>query len=196
MKHTLIFATGNAHKVAEVKAIAGDTLNIISMIEAGFGNVQLEETATTLRGNALQKADILSDYTGLDCFAEDTGLEVDALAGAPGVYTARYAGQNCTPADNLRKLLSALEGLNQRTARFRTVIVLILDQERFFFEGVVEGSIALQPGGEGGFGYDPVFIPEGYTKTFAELPPEIKNTLSHRARAVMQMRDFLNSRDE
>ncbi len=193
MKKTLIFATGNSHKVTEVQSIVGDRLQILSLKEAGYANLHLEETSETLYGNAQQKARILYDLTGLDCFAEDTGLEVDALDGAPGIYTARYAGDHGDPAKNINKLLNEMTGITVRSARFRTVIALIKQKAMYFFEGTVEGRITENPIGTGGFGYDPVFIPMGYEQTFAELPQEIKNTLSHRAQALHKMIAFLQS---
>ncbi|HLF64924.1 MAG TPA: RdgB/HAM1 family non-canonical purine NTP pyrophosphatase [Saprospiraceae bacterium] len=191
--HTLIFATTNTHKVAEVKEIAEAQLRILSLKDAGYSNLILEETAGTLRGNAQQKAQTLYDLTCEDCFAEDTGLEVDALHGAPGIYTARYAGAEGDPVKNVQKLLDEMSGVTVRTARFRTVIALIVQKAMYFFEGTVEGRIAEQPRGTGGFGYDPVFIPDGYDQTFAELVPEIKNNLSHRSQAVWKMIVFLKS---
>lgn len=193
MTRTLIFATTNAHKVSEVQEIAGIHLQVLSLKDAGCDKIVLEETADTLQGNARQKAQTLFDMTDHDCFAEDTGLEVDALGGAPGVYTARYAGIENDAVKNINKLLHEISTASTRTARFRTVIALILQKAMYFFEGTVEGEIAENPRGQGGFGYDPVFIPTGYTQTFAELPSEVKNTLSHRSQAVRKMLIFLKS---
>jgi XTP/dITP diphosphohydrolase len=193
MRRSLIFATSSTHKISEVQAIAGDRLDILSLTDVGYENLILEETTDTFHGNAQQKAQTLYDLIGQDCFAEDTGLEVDALNGAPGVYTARYSGSEGDPSKNINKLLRELTGITHRTARFRTVIALIINRALYLFEGSVEGTIAESPSGSGGFGYDPVFIPAGYTQTFAELSPEVKNALSHRSQAVHKMLAFLIS---
>lgn len=193
MHRRLIFATGNPHKIAEVRQIAGPQFDLLSPAEAGLGSPELPETSDTLQGNAIEKAAALYQLSASDCFSEDTGLEVAALGGAPGVYTARYAGPECTPEDNIRKLLDELSGHTNRKAQFRTVIALIIGGETVTFEGIVKGEIANAASGTGGFGYDPVFIPEGHTHTFAELPATIKNTLSHRARAIRKMLSFLET---
>lgn len=192
MIDTLIFATSNVHKIAEVRDIAGSSVHILSMKDVGLEHVTLEETADTLQGNAEQKVRALHSLVGKDCFAEDTGLEVDALYGAPGVFTARYAGDDCDPKKNIAKLLHELQGCTVRSARFRTVIGLIIKDKLHFFEGTVEGYIAESPMGTAGFGYDPVFIPEGHSHTFGELSAGIKNALSHRAKAMHRMLDFLS----
>lgn len=192
MKRKLVFATNNAHKLREVAEIVGDGFEIVSLKEIGCHD-EIPETADTLEGNALQKARYIHERYGLDCFADDTGLEVDALGGAPGVYSARYAGPGHDSRANMRKLLHELEGIEERKARFRTAIALILDGKERIFEGIVEGSITKEPRGEAGFGYDPLFAPEGYGETFAEMDEELKNTISHRARAVAKLADFLST---
>lgn len=192
MKSPLIFATNNLHKVGEVQNIlAGSGMRVLSLDEAGFKGIQLAETGDTLVANAIEKALQLHHLIEADCFAEDAGLEVDALDGAPGVYTHRFAGEHATAAMNNEKLIRTLQGKPDRTARFRTFIALIYRNAVYLFEGVVEGKIAETPSGSGGFGYDPIFIPDGYTQSFAELPPAVKHTLSHRAKAVRQMQQFL-----
>lgn len=192
MKRKLVFATNNAHKLREVAEIVGDGFEIVSLKEIGCHD-EIPETADTLEGNALQKARYIHERYGLDCFADDTGLEVDALGGAPGVYSARYAGPGHDSRANMRKLLHELEGIEERKARFRTAIALILDGKERIFEGIVEGSITKEPRGEAGFGYDPLFAPEGHGETFAEMGEELKNTISHRARAVAKLADFLST---
>lgn len=196
MPRQLLFATNNLHKVQEVVDVAGTLLDIRTPSQVGINTFDPEETADTLRGNALLKATALYDLTGRDCFAEDTGLEVYALHGAPGVHTARFAGPNATPTQNIDKLLKALDGEISRSAQFHTVIALYLDGTVHFFEGIVEGSIANQRIGSGGFGYDPVFVPTGFDKTFGELSPDVKNTISHRTLAVHKMLDFLKRQDQ
>lgn len=191
MKIRLVFATNNPHKLEEIRAIAGETFDILSLADIGCHD-DIPETADTLEGNALLKARYVRDHFGLDCFADDTGLEVRALGGAPGVHTARYAyPDRHDPEANTRKLLQALEGRKDREAAFRTVIALILGSEEHLFEGRVDGRIAEAPRGTKGFGYDPVFEPEGTGRTFAELGPETKNRISHRAQAVARLMDFL-----
>lgn len=189
-RKALVFATNNKHKLAEIQAIAGSQFHIISLEEAGFAG-EIPETAPTIEGNALMKARYIFERLGTDCFADDTGLEVEALNGAPGVYSARYAGEQSTYQDNVLKLLEALSGQTQRAAHFKTVIALNYDEKEYLFEGIVEGKILLQPRGQGGFGYDPVFVPDGYDKTFAELAPEVKNSISHRGKAMLKLLDFL-----
>jgi len=196
----LVFATNNLHKLEEIGALLGGDYQIL-----GLKDLQLEEEIPedhlTLEENASQKAWYIYERSGLNCFADDTGLEVDALDGAPGVFSARYSriGDPVFPdmepsAGNIRKLLLQMEGMKKRTARFRTVIALVLDGKEYHFEGVVEGHITGTPSGSGGFGYDPVFIPSGYETTFAEMDLSMKNRISHRARAVKQLVDFLKSR--
>ncbi len=192
----LVFATNNPHKLEEIRAILGSKLEILSLADIGC-DADIPETAETLEGNALIKAHYVYDNYKLDCFADDTGLEVDALHGLPGVHTARYAyPDRHNPEANMIKLLEALRENNDRNARFRTVIALIEKGKEHLFEGVVEGVIAREKSGTQGFGYDPVFIPEGNSKTFAELGEDIKNTISHRARAVQKLAEYLASRHE
>ncbi len=192
----LVFATNNPHKLEEIRAILGSKLEILSLADIGC-DADIPETAETLEGNALIKAHYVYDNYKLDCFADDTGLEVDALHGLPGVHTARYAyPDRHDPEANMIKLLEALRENNDRNARFRTVIALIEKGKEHLFEGVVEGVIAREKSGTQGFGYDPVFIPEGNSNTFAELGEDIKNTISHRARAVQKLAEYLASRHE
>lgn len=191
MRRKLVFATNNAHKLDEIRAILGDEIEIVSLADIGC-HTDIPETADTLEGNALQKARYVYEHYHCDCFADDTGLEVEALDGAPGVHTARYAyPDRHDPEANTRKLLDALKEKSSRRAQFRTVIALILNGEEHLFDGRVDGSIATEKRGTEGFGYDPVFIPEDSGKTFAELGVEAKNRISHRARAVARLCEFL-----
>ncbi len=190
----IVFATHNAHKVSEVQAVLGSEYQLVTATEAGISE-EIPETQPTIEGNALQKARYVYEHTGLNCFADDTGLEVEALNGAPGIYSARYAGEHVSYADNNKLLLKNLAGCQNRKARFRTVIALILDGKEHLFEGRVEGTIATEPHGEGGFGYDPLFIPEGSQLTFAEMSPEAKNGISHRGRAVAKLVAFLHGKE-
>lgn len=195
-KRKLVFATNNAHKLSEICAIIGDKFEILSLndIEC-FADIP--ETADTLEGNALQKAEYVYNNYGLDCFADDTGLEVDALGGRPGVHTARYAFlDRYDPEANTEKLLQELDGKENRRARFRTAIAYIRGGEKYLFEGVVEGEISTEKRGDKGFGYDPVFIPENTGKTFAELGVEVKNQISHRARAVAKLCEHLATEEK
>lgn len=187
---TLVFATNNRHKLDEVQKIAGSDFRIRSLSEIGC-HEEIPETADTLEGNALLKARYVKEHYGYDCFADDTGLEVEALGNAPGVYSARYAGEEKSPEANMRKLLAALEGETNRKARFRTVIALILNGKEESFEGIVQGEIIEEKRGASGFGYDPVFVPEGYAQTFAEMGNETKNAISHRAEAVKKLEAYL-----
>ena len=189
----LVFATNNAHKLEEVSAILGNSVELLSL-KAIDCNDDIPETAETLEGNALMKARYIHERYHCDCFADDTGLEVEALNGAPGVYSARYAGVAHDSEGNMQKLLKELEGKENRKARFRTVIALILDNKEYLFEGIVEGEIIKEKRGGSGFGYDPVFVPQGESATFAELGEEVKNRISHRARAVEKLNQFLNER--
>lgn len=188
----LIFATNNAHKLGEVQALLGDDFELVTLRECGITE-DIPETAETLEGNALQKARYVYSKTGLDCFADDTGLEVDALGGAPGVHSARYATDGHDFAANNRLLLKNLEGVKERTARFRTVIALILDGVEYTFEGRVEGVIATEESGSEGFGYDPLFVPSGEIITFAQMSAEAKNAVSHRGCAVAELVKFLKT---
>ena len=186
----IIFATNNAHKLGEVQALLEGKFALKTLRECGITE-DIPETAETLEGNALQKARYVYERTGADCFADDTGLEVDALGGAPGVRSARYAGEQHDFDANNALLLKNLEGESNRTARFRTVIALILGGKEYLFEGIVRGEIALEQHGEGGFGYDPLFFPEGGDLTFAQMSSEEKNAISHRGRAVRKLAEFL-----
>ena len=186
----IIFATNNAHKLAEVQAVLGEGFRLLTPRECGITE-DIPETQPTLEGNASQKAHYLFDRTERNCFADDTGLEVYALGGAPGVHSARYATDGHDFDANNRLLLKNLEGVTDRRARFRTVISLILDGCEHQFEGIVEGCIAEQAAGVEGFGYDPLFIPDGFSKTFAEMTAEEKNAVSHRGRAVRRLVEFL-----
>lgn len=190
---TLVFATNNLHKLEEVRDILGGSFRIASLKEIECTD-DIPETADTLEGNALQKARYVKDKFGYDCFADDTGLEVEALGGAPGVFSARYAGPGHDSEANMRKLLKELEGKTNRQAQFRTVVALLLEGREYTFEGIVRGSILAERRGTAGFGYDPVFVPEGYAETFAEMGSEEKNRISHRARAVQKLADFLHKR--
>lgn len=192
----LVFATNNAHKLSEIKAIFGGRVDILSLADINCYD-DIPETADTLEGNALIKARWIKERYGLDCFADDTGLEVQALGGTPGVHTARYAfPDRHDPEANTQKLLAELQQSDDRTAQFRTVIALILHGEEHLFEGVVRGEIATEKRGTEGFGYDPVFIPEELGKTFAELGVDVKNSISHRARAVQQLVAYLKAHAE
>ena len=193
MKRKLVFATNNSHKLEEVAAILGDQVELLSLNDIGC-QTDIPETAETLEGNALLKSSYIYKNYHLDCFADDTGLEVEALNGAPGVYSARYAGGEGHDAQaNMLKLLHELDGKENRKAQFRTAISLILDGKEYLFEGVIKGEIIKEKRGDSGFGYDPVFMPKGYDRTFAELGNDIKNQISHRALAVQKLCEFLQS---
>lgn len=189
----LIFATGNQHKVQEVREILAGAFDIRSLEDIGCTE-DIPETADTFEGNALLKARYVVQHFNVDCFAEDTGLEIDALNGAPGVYSARYAGADKSSTANVQLVLKNLAGEENRKAQFRTVIALILNGEETTFEGIIRGHIAEIPRGQGGFGYDPIFIPEGYDRSFAELPSEAKHAISHRGRAMHKLLEFLKTR--
>ncbi len=186
----IVFATHNKHKLEEVKSLLPDYM-VLGLDDIGC-NEEIPETADTLEGNALQKARFVVDKFRLDCFADDTGLEVDALGGAPGIFSARYAGEEKSAEANMNKLLSQLKGVENRKARFRTVIALIQKDEETLLEGCVEGQITLEKSGKEGFGYDPIFLPDEKTVTFAELNMEEKNQISHRGRAVRHLIGHLN----
>ena len=191
MKKRLVFATNNAHKLEEIRAILGNSIEILSLADIHC-HADIPETADTLEGNARQKSRYVYEHYGLDCFADDTGLEVESLGGAPGVYSARYAnGQGHDSQANMNKLLKEMEEKNDRKAQFRTIISLIEKGEERQFEGIVKGQITREKRGESGFGYDPIFQPDGYETTFAELGSDIKNRISHRARAVDALCDYL-----
>jgi len=190
----LVFATNNKHKIKEISEMTRSHIELMSLRDVNISE-DIPEEEPTLEGNALFKARYIYQKSGLDVFADDTGLEVYALHGAPGVHSARYAGESKDSAANIEKLLASLEKENDRRARFRTVIALILDGKEYLFEGVVEGTIIKEKRGSDGFGYDPVFIPDGYRKTFAEMDLSIKNTISHRANAFKKLLSFLSDHD-
>ena len=190
----ICFATNNSKKIEEVKAALGTQFEIVSLQDIGCQE-ELPETGNTLDHNAFQKARYVKDHYGVDCFADDTGLEVRALNGEPGVYSGRFAGEPRSDARNIALLLKKMEGKTDRSARFRTVIALILEGKEYSFEGIAEGKILTEEIGSGGFGYDPVFQPEGFDKTFAELTLSEKNEISHRGKAVKALVSFLASRN-
>lgn len=190
MRKKFVFATNNAHKLEEVTAILGEKVEVLSMKDIRC-TADIPETADTLAGNALLKARFIYENYQMDCFADDTGLEVEALDGAPGVYSARYAGDAHNSEANMKKLLHDLEGVENRKARFRTVFALIIDGKEHLFEGIINGEITKTRRGASGFGYDPIFIPEGYTQTFAEMGNQLKNKISHRALATNKLCNFL-----
>lgn len=188
----LVFATNNAHKLEEVRQILGDRFTVLSLKEIGCTE-DIPETGDTFQDNALQKARYVKEHYGYDCFADDTGLEVKALGGAPGVHSARYAGDHDSEA-NMTKLLQELEKKSDRSAQFRTVVALILNGQEVLFEGIVTGQIAKERHyGDGGFGYDPIFVPDGYTETFSQMSSQGKNLISHRGRAVRKLADYLKT---
>ena len=187
----IVFATNNAHKLSEIRQILGHKIEVLSLSDIGCHD-DIPETGTTLEANALQKARYIRDKYGYDCFADDTGLEVDALGGEPGIYSARYAGGEGHDSEaNMQKLLQKLDGEDNRAARFRTVIALLQGNEQKLFEGIVNGTITREKSGAEGFGYDPIFMPDGYDQTFAELGMDIKTRISHRARATAQLAAYL-----
>ena len=189
----LIFATNNAHKLREVAQIVGDRFTLLTPRECGITE-DIPEEQPTLEGNALQKARYIYEHTGIDCFADDTGLEVDALGGEPGVRSARYATDGHDDEANKRLLLQRMEGVEARGAQFRTAVALIMGGKEYLFEGVVRGEISHEELGNGGFGYDPLFLPEGREVSFAQMSDEEKNAISHRGRAIRALADFLNSK--
>ncbi|MCU0324340.1 MAG: non-canonical purine NTP diphosphatase [Spirosomaceae bacterium] len=186
----LCLATNNRHKIEELQAILGNKFELVTLEEIGCFD-EIPETQPTMEGNSLQKAQFVYDNYGINCFADDSGLEVDALGGEPGVYSARYAGEERSHAKNIEKLLANLEGIENRSAQFRAVITLILDGKINQFEGIVRGKIIDELRGNGGFGYDPVFVPEGFDKTFAEMTMDEKNPISHRGHSVAKLVEFL-----
>lgn len=192
MRKKFVFATNNAHKLEEVSAILGNKVELLSMKDIDC-RADIPETADTLAGNALLKARYIFENYHVDCFADDTGLEVEALNGAPGVYSARYAGNAHNSEANMKKLLQDMEGMENRKARFRTVFALIINGKEHLFEGIVRGEITKNRRGTAGFGYDPIFIPEGYTQTYAEMGNELKNKISHRALAMEKLCRFLKA---
>lgn len=191
----IVFATNNSHKLEEIRQILGESIEVLSLADINC-HEDIPETAPTIEGNAMMKARYVYDKYGTPCFADDTGLEVEALDGAPGVYSARYAGGEGHDSEaNMRKLLHELEGKENRRAQFRTIIALIEQKDgkpvAHTFEGKIEGHISNEKRGTSGFGYDPIFVPEGYEQSFAELGNEIKNKISHRARAVARLAEYL-----
>ncbi|KAA6329910.1 Nucleoside triphosphate pyrophosphohydrolase [termite gut metagenome] len=192
MQKKLVFATNNPHKLEEVSLILGSKIKLLNLNDINC-DVDIPETADTIEGNALLKARYVYENYHLNCFADDTGLEVEALNNEPGVYSARYAGEEKDSQANMMKVQQELEGKENRKARFRTVIALILNGKEYLFEGIARGEIIKEKRGSSGFGYDPIFMPEGYDKTFAELGNDIKSTISHRAAAVNKLCEFLNS---
>ena len=186
----LVFATNNRHKLDDVRAIVGDRVEVLSLNDIGCYD-DIPETADTLQGNALIKARYIHEKFGVDCFADDTGLEVEALDGAPGVYSARYAGEECDSEANMQKLLQNLTGKSNRNAQFRTVIALIIKGEEKLFNGIVKGTITEEKRGDSGFGYDPVFVPEGFSESFAQMSGDMKNSISHRYRATRELSNYL-----
>ena len=186
----IIFASNNEHKIKEIRSILGNSFTLLNLSDINIME-DIPEDEPHLEGNALAKARYVHNATGKDVFADDTGLEIDALNGLPGVHSARFAGENKDPLANIEKVLSLLSGAANRRARFRTVIALILENKEYLFEGIVSGTIINEKRGIGGFGYDPVFIPEGKNQTFAEMEPDEKNRISHRAKAFEKLREFL-----
>ena len=193
MEQSLVFATNNEHKLKEVRDIIGDSFRVLSMKDISCFD-DIPETANTLEGNALLKAQHVKQKYGFDCFADDTGLEIPSLNNAPGVYSARYAGEAKSSEANMRKVLFELQSQTDRSARFRTVIALITGEEEYLLEGIIEGSIIHEARGETGFGYDPIFVPKGYTQTFAELGIEVKNAISHRAEAIRKLKQWIDAK--
>ncbi len=191
----LVFATNNRHKLDEVRAIVGDKVEVLSLNDIGCHD-DIPETADTLQGNALIKARYIHEKFGVDCFADDTGLEVEALDGAPGVFSARYAGEECDSEANMQKLLQNLTGKSNRNAQFRTVIALIIKGEEKLFNGIVKGTITEEKRGDSGFGYDPVFVPEGFSESFAQMSGDMKNSISHRYRATLELSNYLKENYE
>ena len=186
----LVFATNNKHKLEEVRAILGNRIEVLSLNDINCHD-DIPETDDTLEGNALIKARYIYEKFGVDCFADDTGLEVDVLGGEPGVYSARYAGEECNSEANMHKLLHNLTGKNNRNAQFRTVIALIIKGEEKLFNGIVKGTISQEKMGNSGFGYDPIFIPEGFSESFAQMSSDMKNSISHRYRATEKLCKYL-----
>lgn len=190
---TLIFASNNAHKLSEIRNLLENIVEIQSLKDINLEG-DIPETSDTLEGNATQKAEWIYNRIGQDCFADDTGLEVEALDGAPGVYSARYAGEGCSFADNVNKLLKAMDDQTNRKARFRTVICFIENGEKHYFEGIVNGTIIEKGSGNMGFGYDPIFVPDGYDISFAEMPLDEKNKISHRGLATQKLVEYLKNK--
>ncbi len=191
MKQEVVFATNNGNKLREVRQMLSDKYDILSLQDIGFQQ-DIPETEETLTGNAILKAQTIADFSRLPVLADDTGLEIEYLDGRPGVYSARFAGEHCNAEDNMNKVLQEMKEAENRKAKFRTVIAYIIQQNKHIFEGEVLGTILSEKRGEHGFGYDPIFVPNGYDKSFAEMSGEQKNEISHRALAVAKMVEFLN----
>jgi XTP/dITP diphosphohydrolase len=188
----LVFATNNSHKLKEIKAMMPDGIELLSLSDIGCYD-EIEETEATLEGNAILKADYITKKYGYSCFSDDTGLEVEALNGAPGVYSARYAGEKASYENNVNKLLQEMEGVKNRSGRFRTVIALNIDYYQYLFEGICEGIILEKQQGTAGFGYDPIFQPRGFNQSFAEMQMDEKGKISHRGQAIKKLIEFLKS---
>lgn len=191
-KRKIVFATNNKHKLSEIREIMGSKYEVLSLNDINCYE-EIEETAETIEGNALLKAHFISEKYGYDCFADDTGLEVEALNGAPGVYSARYAGDNHDSEANMNKLLNELRGIENRKSRFLTIIALVIKGKTITFEGIINGNIIDYPIGDNGFGYDPIFMPENSNKTFAQMTSEEKNLISHRAIATKKLIEYLKN---
>ena len=189
----LIFATNNQHKLKEIVSSVSKKYEVLGLKDVNISE-EIPETHETLKENAIEKAMYIYNKFGYDCFADDTGLEIDSLDGRPGVYSARYAGEACSFQDNVNKVLSEMDGLENRLARFRTIIALVEKGIVYTFEGVIEGTIISDEKGSDGFGYDPIFLPSGFNQTFAEMPLALKNSISHRARALKKFIEFLEAR--
>lgn len=188
----LVFATNNLHKLKEVQVLIPNHIKLITLNDIGCYE-DIPETQHTIEGNAIQKANYIKEHYGYDCFADDTGLEAEALNGEPGVFSARYAGEQRNAEDNMNKLIKELETKSNRNAQFKTVIALHLNNQQFCFTGICKGEITKSKQGEKGFGYDPIFKPDGYDQTFAEMGLSLKNTIGHRGKAILQLIKFLNS---
>ena len=195
MEQRLVFATNNRHKLTEIRAILDGFISVLSLEDIGCFD-DIPETADTLEGNALLKAQYVKQKYGCDCFADDSGLEIPALHNAPGVFSARYAGEAKDPKANMRKVLCDMKNQEDRSARFRTVVAYITGEEEYLLEGTVEGTIIEEARGESGFGYDPIFIPQGYTNTFAELDAGVKNSISHRAKAIKKLKQLIDAKQK
>ncbi len=191
----LVFASSNKNKIAEIQAMLPAGIRLLGLADIGCTE-DIPETMPTIEGNASQKACYVKEKYGYDCFADDTGLEVQALGGQPGVFSARYAGEHKDPEDNMKKLLQVMAGKKDRSARFKTVISLIIQEKEIMFEGIINGDLLSEKRGDKGFGYDPLFIPEGHTKTFAEMSMDEKNKISHRALAIQQLVTYLSSHQQ
>lgn len=189
----LVFATNNKNKIKEIKHLIGNSIELLNLKDIGCLE-DIPETADTIEGNAIQKAQYIYKKYGFNCFADDTGLEIEALNGEPGVYSARYAGNQKNPEDNMNKVLEKLQNIDNRSAQFKTVIAVIIDGKLTYFEGIVKGEITKEKSGLEGFGYDPIFKPNGYDHTYSEMSLMVKNSMSHRAIATNKLIDYLKSK--